>query len=558
VAGVARPIGILAQLRLIAALRWRMTWNSLRRQTSRLDAAGMAIGGFFGMLMVIGTSIGCAAGTYALLSSGHVGLIGLLYWVIFVFFQVFPLFAAGFGRKFEFRSLLRFPLGPRTFYLLSLGYGLTDFAAVAIVCWLTAMTIGAWLARPGMVPAMILVNAVFLACNVTLERLIGSWLERVLARRRTRELIFALFVLLSIGGQLIGQVFARGNLGGWATPIVIKIPSYFSVFPPGLAGKGIIAAANSYGGGIALACAGIAGYVVLFGALLWLRLAAQYRGEELSETPAAAVARPAATAMGATAEGRDLRWLRPQVAAVVRKEARYLRRNTFLLMNLLMPVLLVLLLSFQLGNISRRRPSGSLPFKGISAEMAFPGMLAYLLLIAAAPAYNSFAYEGRGIQTYYTAPVKFRDVLQGKNLFLVMVIAIQVALCIAALALRVGIPSAPRFVATIAGLVFSLSGQLIVANWSSLTFPRKLEFGSIRNQRASGMAVLMLFASQIVIAGTGIAIFAAGRWFGNPWLPAMVFIGLSGATLGGYFASLDGLSELAEKKREVLIEALCR
>jgi len=37
-------------------------------------------------------------------------------------------------------------------------------------------------------------------------------------------------------------------------------------------------------------------------------------------------------------------------------------------------------------------------------------MMAYLILILMAPAYNSFAYEGRGIQTYFTAPLRFRDV----------------------------------------------------------------------------------------------------------------------------------------------------
>jgi len=32
-----------------------------------------------------------------------------------------------------------------------------------------------------------------------------------------------------------------------------------------------------------------------------------------------------------------------------------------------------------------------------------------------APAYNSFAYEGRGIKLYFTAPLRFRDVFLGKN-----------------------------------------------------------------------------------------------------------------------------------------------
>jgi ABC-2 type transport system permease protein len=553
-AGIARPIGIAAQIRLIAALRWRMTWNGLRRQSNRMDMIGMVVGGVFAVLAVCGTSVGFAFGAYAILEKGRAQWIGLLYWAIFVFWQVFPIFAAGFGQKFDFRSLLRFPLSLRTFYAVSLAYGLADFAAAAAFCWLVAMTIGASAARPDVVPAMIVVSGLFLVGNVALERLLGSWLDRLLAKRRTRELIFALFILLSISANLVGQVIQKWGTTG--APWVVRILPYLSVFPPGLAGRGIAAATAHQAGGILLNCAGAAGYVVLFGALLWLRLATQYRGEELSETQAPSAAqRPPRAVKTAVAE-EDSRWLSPQVAAVLKKEFRYLRRNTFALINLLTPLLLVVILSSQLGMASRRH-AGTKPF-GISADWAFPGMLAYLLLILAAPAYNCFAYEGRGIQTYYTSPVRFRDVLAGKNLMVLLVMAAEISLCIWVLALRAGIPPLPRFIATLAAIVFSVSGQLIVANWSSLTFPRKLEFGSMRNQRASGMAVLMLFAVQIVLAGASSMIFLAGRWFESPWLPAGVFSLLAAATIAGYFASLDSLSGLAERKREVLIEALCR
>ncbi len=45
---------------------------------------------------------------------------------------------------------------------------------------------------------------------------------------------------------------------------------------------------------------------------------------------------------------------------------------------------------------------------------------------------------------------------------------------------------------------------------------------------------------------------------GNAWLPAEAFGLLGAAAVGGYFASLDALSRVAEQKKEVLIEALCR
>jgi hypothetical protein len=190
--------------------------------------------------------------------------------------------------------------------------------------------------------------------------------------------------------------------------------------------------------------------------------------------------------------------------------------------------------------------------------MFFPGMMAYLILILMAPAYNCFAYEGRGMQTYFTAPLRFRDVFLGKNLMLVFVLAVEIGLSLAMLAWRVGLPSPHMLVATIAAVVFTVVGQLTIANWSSLSFPRKLEFGQMRGQRQSGMAVLIAFGAQIVLGSISAVILFTGRWMGSRWLPAEAFAVLAAAAVGGYFASLDAVTQLAEKKKETLIEALCR
>ena len=41
-------------------------------------------------------------------------------------------------------------------------------------------------------------------------------------------------------------------------------------------------------------------------------------------------------------------------------------------------------------------------------------------------------------------------------------------------------------------------------------------------------------------------------------MPLIAFAGLTVATVAGYFASLSSLDELAETKKELLIETLCR
>ena len=80
----------------------------------------------------------------------------------------------------------------------------------------------------------------------------------------------------------------------------------------------------------------------------------------------------------------------------------------------------------------------------------------------------------------------------------------------------------------------------------------------MRGQRQSGMAVLVAFGSQILMGGISAAILFTGNLTGNRWLPAEAFVLLAVVAVGGYFASLDALTQLAEKRKETLIEALCR
>ena len=549
-ADVMRYVGIGEQIRLVAGLRWQVLQNSLRKKNNRLDLVGLIFAGVFSGIFVLGLCFAFYAGGYFFLSQGRPGWIALLFWGIFFFWQVFPVFVAGFGASFEFRTLLRFPLSLSAFYVIGLAYGLADFSAIASVCWLLSMTLGATVAKPGILPAMVLIVTVFVLFNVTLERLIGSWLEKLLSRRRTREIFLGLFVLSMISLNFVNPLLQR--YGTEARPFVMRLLPYLVVFPPALAGRSIEAISQLHPAGFLLASGGLLLYLFFFSTLLWRRFAAQYRGEELSETaaPALAVVRRIASKDGG-ADGLSL--LSPQVATVVRKEFCYLTRNGFALLALLMPPLLVLVLSTQFVG---RHPT----FSGnvVSAEMFFPGVMAYLILILMAPAYNCFAYEGRGIQTYFTAPLRFRDVFLGKNLMLVSVLTLEITLSMAMLAWRVGLPSTPRLVAIIAAILFTIVGQLTVANWSSLSFPRKLEFGQMRGQRQSGMAVLVAFGSQILTGAISAVILLTGRWLGNPWLPAEAFVFLAAAAVGGYVASLDVLTQLAEKKKEVLIEALCR
>ena len=547
-ADVTRLPGVFEQVRLVAGLRWRILKNGLRRKHNVWDLIGMIWVGVFGTSIVIGLGFAFFAGSYEFFSKNQPAWIGLLYWGLFLWWQVFPIFIAGFGSNFEFAKLLRFPLSLRAFYLLGLGYGLSDFAAISSICWVLCMIAGAAFARIGTVPVMLLVSALFVLINVTLERLVGSWLEKLLAKRRARELFFGIFVLCMVSLNFLNPVFQRWGNG--MKPKFIEWIPYLSWLPGSLAGNTIGSAVASDLRGFATGFAGLLAWGVVTSTLLWRRFAAQYAGEEISESAAPAVIARRQRKWAVATERPG--WISPPVAAMVMKEFRYLTRNGFAFLTLLLPPIMVVFFSFQFG------PGSVLKQHSLKPSLFFPGMMAYLILILLSPAYNSFAYEGRGIQTYFMAPVRFRDVLLGKNLFLMGLVGFELAVSLALLTWRVGWPGTSMFVATVMAGAFAVLGQLAIANWSSLSFPKKMEIGKMKGQRNSGVAVWTAFGAQIVLGGVCTLVLFAGRWTGNPWLPSIAFAALSAAALGGYSASLNAMNGLAEQKKELLIETLTR
>jgi ABC-2 type transport system permease protein len=541
---------VTEQLKLIAGLRWNLLKNSLQRKNNRWDMIAMIMAAGWSAVVVVGLCVAFYAGAYFFLTTERASWMPLLYWAIFVWWQAVPVLVAGFGVNFEFRSLLRFPLSLRAFYILGLGYGFADFAAVSSICWIVSMLVAAAVGRVQLLPVMMVASLLFILVNVTLERLIGSWLEKILAKRRAREVLVGLFVMSMVSMNFLSPAFQRWGDHG-TRPGFVRLVPYVSWLPGSLAGNALAAASAGDSQALIVRFAGLLVWLSATSGLLWLRYRAQYQGEELSESAAASAVKRGVRRQTTSSGLPD--FLSPSVAGVMRKEFHYLTRNGFSFITLILPPVMVMFFSMQFAGTHSQ-----LKEHGLSPQTFFPMAMAYLILILLSPAYNSFAFEGQGIQSYFMAPVRMRDILVGKNLFLVCVVAIELTISLGVLVWRIGFPGFPLFLSTIAAAAFAVAGQLTIANWSALSFPKKMEIGKMKGQRNSGVAVWTAFGVQILIGGIATIVLLAGRWFGNAWLPPVVFAGLSAAALGGYIASLDPLSGLAERKKELLIETFCR
>ena len=273
------------QIAAIALVRWQLFVNSLRTIRGRLELVSRIFMGLGIAGAGLGGSTGLAIASWYFVSHAHIEYLAIFLWIVFLFWQLFPVMATAFTETADSSNLLRFPVSYRSYFLIQMIYGSLDPATALGCLWLLGMTIGAGIAVPGLFLWTGLVLLVFALLNIFLARMIFAWVERWLAKRRTREIISVLFFILIIGFQFTGTIVNRLNnrahpaaarLLGQALPLE-------RLLPPGLAATAIASpalgeSAKALG---SLALLGTYGAIVLW--LLHLRVRKQYLGENLSE-----------------------------------------------------------------------------------------------------------------------------------------------------------------------------------------------------------------------------------------------------------------------------------
>jgi hypothetical protein len=554
-AGVAADFGIGRQIGLIAGLRWRLALNSTRTAQAKFELAAKILLALLSALVILGGGFGLGAAAYfSVLKRPQ--MLTVLFLIVFVIWQFMSLLVGALTVEFDFRNLLRFPLRFPAFYLISLAYGLFDFAAVMALVWLVCIGAGISLARPALLPWTLLILTAFAAVNLLLNRTVLSWIERLLAQRGTREKFFMIFIAAALSLQFVG--IGAERWGEKAVPYLQPLKPLLQALPPSLAGLGLEAVARAtpqWSGRTAAATSALclAAYAVVFGLLLRRRLLSQYRGEELGESELPqAVGKESLSSASTFSISSLTSFLPGPVAAIVEKELRYMVRNGPLLMTLVIPPVMVLFFSMTWNN-----PRATPGFLKRTPDMMFPSSVGYALLVLAPFALNSFAYDSRGIQLLLAAPVRFREVLMGKNLALGGTIFAEGLAIWGLVALLREPPRMATVAATLCMLLFAIFLNLTIGNVLSLKAPRAFDFGNFR-QKQSPITVLTVLGIQLFLVIISVGVFLAGRWLESMWIAAGIFLVLAVATLPVYSAVLDYCSGLALRRRETLTAELCK
>jgi ABC-2 type transport system permease protein len=536
------------QLAAVADLRWRLFINSLRTTRGKLEFLSRGLVSLAFLLGGLGGCFGMAAGAFYFLSAGKPELLALLLWPVFFFWQVFPVMATAFTNNPDSSNLLRFPLSYRSYFLVRLAYGSFAIAPALGSLWLAGIFLGIGLARPTLLPWAGLVLLAFALVNLLIMQMIFAWVERWLARRRTREILGVLFILLMLSLQLVGPLMehfgrrSRLEVTRW----IELLRATQALFPPGLAADAVAQAARGdfmLGfGAFLLLCA----FGSTTGYFLHLRLGAQYRGENLSEVGARSVMQRQRLRLGWNLPG-----LPPSVAAVFEKEIRYLARSGPMLLTLIMPIFMLVI--FRLGPMSRQ---GS--FFARAPNMAFPAAAGYALLILTNLVYNNFGGDAAGIQFFYASPVRFSKIILAKNLTHTTILVLEMAFAWVAVTYLYGPPAPGIALATLAGLLFAAPVNLAAGNLLSIYSPKKLDYSTFGRQRASQTTVLVSLLVQIVVVGLGVIAFLVARSYGRFWIASAIFLALAAISVTAYVIVLKKMDRIAEQRRETLISELCR
>jgi ABC-2 type transport system permease protein len=360
-----------------------------------------------------------------------------------------------------------------------------------------------------------------------------------------------LFILATLSFQLIGpamQHLGRGPHPDLRHAIELGAQAQ-ALLPPGIAADAI--AQTSHGqplvGFTSLLL--LATMTMAVGFLLHLRIRAQFQGENLNE----AAARPRVKQAQTLQVGWNLPGLSQSVAAVFEKEMRYLARSGPMLLTLIMPIFMLII--FRLGPLNSLRHSRAMTR---TPDMAFPGAAAYALLVLTNLVFNSFGGEGGGIQFFYASPVRFRQIVLGKNLTHAGILAVNAAFAWIAVSYLYGAPHLAVTVATLAGLLFAAPLNFTAGNLLSIYSPRKRDFSTFGRQNVAQTTVLASFATQIVIVGMGAAVFIVARLYKNLWIAVLLFLILAAISIPIYIIVLRRLDGIALKRQETLLAELCR
>lgn len=547
------------QLKAIAWLRWRLFLRAFNKTGAGSVVLWLLIAPFALMIYVVAL---CGPGflAYAAVAAGGARLFSaleLLLWGIALLALMLPLLSSAAAPPFEFASLIRFPFRYRGYLAMRLVYSIIDQPTILLGLATLGIFSGSLFASTAFavhaIPALLLYA---LSCFFFVRMLL-VWLDRWLAQRRSREILGFFSFLFAMSMQFGFR--AMHNLSGIAAAHPAAMPYLHALhraarlLPPTLAVHAMTStSAMAYLGNLFA----VAVFALIFFALFDRRLRLEYRGENLGEAPARKTATAATVRKVAAVPRREASHapsaraslLPATVYAVAVNEFRLLFRGNAKVQQLVAPVLIAVFITFRTH--SRGVHSGTIGWMTVIGYMVF--------LIANSMMNNVLGAEGFGLQLYFLAPVRMRDVFLGKNIMTLAVGGAEFVAVYLTMTLIGSRPSAHALLLSMAWLAFTVPVCFCIGNLMSMYMPRRFDPGAVRRRAAASGAGWLTMLILPLLAGLGVGIYWAARHFDVLWVAYASFAVFAAAAMAAYTITLTRLDAIAEKRREKLNELICR
>ena len=528
---------------MIAAIL-RAQLLSMRFGASRGAAFSLITGivwyGFWCFVAVSIEELAAGAPAASLLAWVPAGLLLIcLYW------QVVPVLSASMGSALDMRKLLVYPaphgrlFAVETLLRLATALEMVLVLGGGVIGLARNPAAGGWRMLSRFVPPVLL----YVLFNLFLASGVRSLLERWLSRRRVREiLIILLLIVLTAPRLLFEGGVDRVPLSGFDA--VMQTP----ILPWAAVGHAAV------GGSVWLALAVV---------LVWTAAAGIFgRGQferNLRYDAAAAQARPQA-AEAPRAESWSERFYRfparlfgDPLACIVEKELRSLARAPRFRMVFVMGFSFGVMVWLPMVLGRHANPNGAVERNFLAVVCVYA-----LTLLGQVTYWNSFGFDRSAVQFYFAAPAPVARVLVGKNIASLIYIYLEVAILIVVTeALRVG-AGLRSLIETLVVVTICSVYMMAFGNISSVQYPRPLTPERVSQGGASSRFQALIFILYpIALIPVFLAYLARYALDSETaFVAALAIAAIIGAVV--YRLGLDSAVQTAASQRERILTDLSR
>jgi ABC-2 type transport system permease protein len=456
-----------------------------------------------------------------------------------VYWQVMPILSASMGSALDMRKLMVYPVPHRTLFKVEVLLRLTTGAEMVMV--LLGGVAGlfrnprasGWPA----VPALL----IYITFNLLLASGTRSLLERLLSKRKVRELLVFLIFMVWMVPRFLFATGRRPNLpGGWLRLMDTAVWPWTAAAWAGL---------------------GHSAFTALLSLGVWTLAAAWFGFSQFERNlhfdAVAAQATPLSNGAGPLHSAAEAfyrfpaRWLRDPVAAIVEKELRSLSRTPRYRMVFVMGFSfgLMVWLPMILGNRAERNSALSHHFLTVVCVYA-------LTLLGQVSFWNCFGFDRSAALIFFAAPQPLTKVFAGKNLAALILIYMEVFI-LAAVTTLFGVNfGVGQLLETILVIAVCSLYMLALGNISSVQYPRGLNPERVSQGGASSrfQALIMLLYPLSLLP---VLLAYAARYGFHSDIAFYVVLGFAAAVGGAfYWIALESAVTSALKHRERIIRDL--